>query len=174
MIKWISVTATIILYVITCDAQFTDQTTTCADVQQKLQSLSTALQAWCNNTSMVTWTSVPQTKIGTSNLQNAETTSYNIPSVIPSTAREVFIFVGAFQGRTSYAGHPDSLKIYTLQGTNRYEQYLYLFPYNYNNAFNTNSDNLWFPMPTDKMIYLEVPVAQGPNAEAELFVIGYR
>jgi len=154
--------------------EFTDQTATCADVQQNLQSLSTALQAWCNDTSMVTWTSVPQTKIASSKLQIAETTSYNIPSVIPSTAREVFVFVGAFQGVTGYVGHSDSLKIYTLQGANRYEQYLYLFPYNHNSVINTNSDNLWFPMPTNRMIYLEVPVAQGPNSEAELFVIGYR
>ena len=173
MTKWISVTAVIILYAITCDAQFMDQTATCADVQQKLQSLSTTLQAWCNYTSTVTWTSVPQTEIGSSDLLNAATTSYKIPNVIPSTAREVFIFIGAFQGQANKVGHADSLKIFTVEGTNSYEQFLYLYS-DHQNATNTNSDNMWFPMPSNRMIYLEVPVAQGPACGASLYVIGYR
>ena len=173
MTKWISVTAVIILYVITCEAQFTDQTATCADVQQKLQSLSTALQAWCNYTSTVTWTSVQQTLIGTSDLRSAGTTPYNIPSVIPSTAREVFILVGTFQGDASEVGHSDFLKMYTQQGTNSYEQYLYLYSY-LQEAVSTNSDNMWFPMPSNRLIYLEVPLDHGPHCWAELYAIGYR
>lgn len=173
MTKWISVTTVIILYVITCDATFTDQTATCADIQQNLQSLSTALQAWCNHTSTVTWTSVPRTEIGTNNLARPETFPYNIPTVIPSTAREVFVFVGAYQGDEYNNRDPDFLKIYTLQGTNSYEQYLYLMPY-FQSAYNTNSDNMWFPMPSNRLIYLQVPVAHGPNCMAVLYAIGYR
>ena len=138
-------------------SSLTRRLVTCADVQQKLQSLSTALQAWCNSTlNTVTWTSVPQTEIGTSDLQRATTIPYEIPAVIPSTAREMLILVAALQGQANNIGNQYFLKIYTLQGTNRYEQYLYLYTWP-QYAINTNSDNMWFPMPSNRMIYLEVP-----------------
>ena len=143
MTKWISVTATIVLYAIMCDAQYP-------------------------------WVSVQLTKIGNSNLKQAEKFAYDIPSVIPNTAREVFILVGAYQGNFSIQGAPpDFLKIYTQQGNNTYEQYLYLYSY-IQNSFNTNSENMWFPMPSNRNIFLEVPIPQGSNCAAELYAIGYR
>jgi len=142
MTKWISVTAAIILYVITCDATFT-------------------------------WTSVPLTKIGTSDLQSGGTIHYQIPDVIPDAAKEVFIHVAAFQGNT-YLDRElnDFLKIYTVNGYNTYEQYLYLYGYP-QDAVNTNSDNMWFPMSSNRSIYLEVPVVNGPHCWVGLYAIGY-
>ena len=35
-----------------------------------------------------------------------------------------------------------------------------------------NSDNMWFPMPPNRSLYLTVPVAQGKSIRADLYIIG--
>ncbi len=42
------------------------------------------------------------------------------------------------------------------------------------NAFNSNSENMWFPMPPNRRVYLTVPEAYGVKAMAFISVIGYR
>jgi hypothetical protein len=119
-----------------------------------------------------TWTSVPKTNIGNSNLQHASTVSFTIPSVIPSTAREVLIHAGVFSGYTN-RGPDHDLKFFTQIGTTRYEKYLLVYSYP-QLAYNTNSDNMWFPMPLNRRIHLAVPTAHGPDAGVRLYAIGYR
>ena len=118
------------------------------------------------------WTSVPLTSIGTSNIKHAQTLSFTIPSVIPSSAREVLVHAGVFSG-TSNRGPYHDIKVFTQIGTTRYEKYLLLYSWN-QDAYNTNSDNMWFPMPPNRRVYLTVPAAHGDNAGARLFAIGYR
>ena len=118
------------------------------------------------------WTSVTKTSIGTSNLRHASTITFTIPSVIPSTAREVLIHAGVFSGGSNRGPYHD-LKIFTQIGTHRYEKYLMIHSWD-QAAINTNSDNMWFPMPTNRRVYLTVPAAHGNNAGVRLFTIGYR
>ena len=91
------------------------------------------------------WISVPETEIGTFVLQEATTESFLIPNVIPDDARDVLVFASISSGHTSRVPY-DNVKIYTLRGSRRYEQYLGLRTWD-QNAVNTNSDNMWFPMP---------------------------
>ena len=125
-----------------------------------------------SNCSPYNWTSVPMTTVGSSNFQHAATFSYTIPYVIPSNAREVLVHAGFYTG-LSNNGPLQYLKIFTQIETNRYEQYLMVFSYP-QNAFNTNSDNMWFPMPPNRLVHLTVPAATGKNSGVRLFVIGYR
>ena len=120
----------------------------------------------------VNWTSVTKTSIGSSNLQHASTMTFTIPNIIPSSAREVLIFVGASSGYSNRGPYHD-LKVFTQIGTNRYEKYLTLYSYE-QSAWNTNSDNMWFPMPPNRRVYLTVPAAHGNYVNARLFAIGYR
>ena len=160
----------------------------CANVLQRLQSLSEAVQVMCGSSTTpppatghqqqcdcsypVTWTSVQKTDIGSNNLQHAGTLTYTIPSVIPSAAREVLVLANLYCG-WSTRGPAQDIKIYTLQGTQRYEKYLYMYSYS-DGQVNTNSDNMWFPMTTNRRIYMEVPAAHGDNCFGSLKAIGYR
>ena len=120
----------------------------------------------------VTWTSVPITSIGSTNLRTPSTFSYTIPNVIPSTAKEVLIYAILASGsaNSNIAQH---VKIFTQEGSNRYEQYLY--NYGYGRVFvNTNSDNMWFPMPSNRRIMMTVAIDQGANCHAQMYAIGYR
>ena len=92
--------------------QASDQEDTCTEVQQKLQTLSEAVQTLCGSSTpspttaqpipvvqqcdcspAVNWTSVTRTLIGTSQLRQIGTLAYDIPSVIPSNAREVLVVI---------------------------------------------------------------------------------
>ena len=121
------------------------------------------------------WTSVPKTDVGSSSLTHTGTFSFTIPSVIPSTASEVLIYVAAHSGgadRGSTSKDYD-ITLFTQIGTIRYEKYLHLFPY-FHIAINTNSDNMWFPMPPNRRVYLALQTAHGANVLARLYAIGYR
>ena len=126
----------------------------------------------CTCSPSVTWTSVTRTRIGSTNLRHPSTLSYSIPNVIPSTAKEVRIYISAQTGGSDRGAY-QQLKIFTQEGSARYEQYLFLQSWA-QNAINSNSENMWFPMPTNRRVYLTVQTDQGPNCEAELFAIGYR
>ena len=117
-----------------------------------------------------TWTSVPITSIGGTNMRHPNTFSYAIPSVIPSKAKNVLVYA------TMYTGHANrvsqNIKVFTQNGGKRYEKYLYSFSYP-QSAINTNSDNMWFPMPVNRRIYMTVTHDAGTNSRAELYVVGY-
>ena len=150
----------------------------------KMNGLKAALESMCGNSiptstpppiqqyyHPVNWTSVTKTSIGSSDLRHASTMTFTIPNIIPSSAREVLIFVGIHSG-TSDRGPNHDLKVFTQIGTNRYEKYLTLYSWT-QDAWNTNSDNMWFPMPPNRRVYLTVPAIHGRNAGARLFAIGY-
>ena len=140
-------------------------------MMEKMNALKTALDGVCSDsipTSTVqqlsypvTWISIPFTQIGTTNLKHAATLSFTIPSVVPSSAKEILIHAG-FSTGTSNNGPLQYIKIFTQIGTTKYEKYLMMLSYP-QNAHNTNSDNMWFPMPPNRRVYLTLQTAVGNN-----------
>ena len=150
----------------------------------KMKGLKAAIESMCGNSiptssppliqqydHPVNWTSVTKTHIGSSNLRHVSTITFTIPNIIPSDAKEVLIFVSVESGRARN-GHAQDLKIFTQIGSTRYEKYLTVLAYP-QEAWNTNSDNMWFPMPPNRRVYLTVPAVHGGNVGARLFAIGH-
>ena len=118
------------------------------------------------------WTSVPLTKIGHSDLKDAATFSYPIPDSIPSSALEVLVYVAIDSGPSNRA--TNHLKFYTQIGDKRYEKYLFLHPWDVQEGISYNSENMWFPMPPNRLVYFTVSAALGDNVGVGLYTIGYR
>ncbi len=136
------------------------------------------MEALCEGTNVAiptvrnTWTSVPRTYIGSTDLRHPNTFSFVIPNVIPSTAKNVLIYTVMFCGEANVA-NTLHLKVFTQDGSNkRFEKYLYMLTYS-QVAYNTNSDNMWFPMPINRRIYMTVDRDVGTNCGAYLYAIGY-
>ena len=168
------------------------QPAACSNVQQPLQELTKAVQSLCSSTTatpvtvneppvvqqcdcghVVNWTSVSMTEIGRSNLQHTGTLAYNIPSIIPNSANEVLILVCARVGYTGPSDRVHYIKIYTEENSQQYEQYIYIMTY-HQNAFNTNSDNMWFPMTSGRQVFVKLSSSHTGNLRLILHVIGYR
>ena len=127
----------------------------------------------CGHSAAVTWTSVPITKVASSLLRQTGTQSYDIPSVIPSSAKEVLVLADVQAG---YSGPNDVIhyvKIYTQQNSHKFEKYIVLKSY-HQSAWSVNSDNLWFPMTANRKVYVESSRAHTMNLKLNLNVIGYR
>ena len=168
------------------------QNNACVEVRQKLQALSEAVQTMCGSStpspttatppsieqqcdcgSAVNWTSVTMTSIGSTNLRHTGTLAYDIPSVIPSSAKEVLVLASVGVGNSGPRGRSHFIKIYTQQGSHQYEKYIYIMSYP-QSAINTNSDNLWFPMTTGRQVFVELSYAHTTNIHFYLHAIGYR
>ena len=67
----------------------------------------------------------------------------------------------------------ENLKIYTQIGKNKYEKYILIMSH-VQPGMSFSSENMWFPMPSDRLIFLTVAVAHGSNAGVGFFVTGYR
>ena len=118
------------------------------------------------------WTSVPRTELGQSKLGQVTTESFVIPAVIPDSARDVLIFASVSSGYSGKASY-DEVKIFTQRGSKHYEQYLGVATWT-QSAINTNSDNMWFPMPNNRRVYVTVPKAfGGPGTTFRIAVVGY-
>ena len=55
----------------------------------------------------------------------------------------------------------------------RYKHYLHMYGYR-QGAYNTNSDNMWFPMPSNRMLHVEVPLEFTGHCTSVARVIGHR
>ena len=120
-----------------------------------------------------TWTSIPIGHFGGSNLQSAGTTSFVIPSSIPDSAKEVLVYAEIETGGSGPSDVVSRLQLYTEEGSKRYEQYILVHTYN-NRAWNTNSDNMWFPLMINRRLYLQNPNAHTGRVSIAVYVIGYR
>ena len=77
--------------------------------------------------------------------------------------------------RAGYSGPNQGhfIKIYTEQNQKQYEKYIYVRSYG-QNAWNTNSDNLWFPMTSGRQVFVESTLAHTGSIGVYLYAIGYR
>ena len=172
--------------------QVSSKEDTCTDVQQKIQALTESVQTLCGSSTaspttvtsaavqqcdcspIITWTSVPMTSIGTSNMQHTGTVAYDIPSVIPNSAKEVLVLASASAGISGPNYRTHYVKIYTEQDQTQYEKYIFLTTYNQNAYHTTNSDNLWFPMTSGRQVFVKLTYAHTGGVHIHLHAIGYR
>ena len=134
--------------------------------------ISDKLYSLANYLISVPWTPVNKTHIGGNYLNTAHSLSYTIPSIIPSTAREVLVYSSANCGWSSINMAVDITYYVEVNGI-RYEHFLHTHAYR-QDAVNTNSDNMWFPMPPNRIVHVEAPLAIPDYCNTVTSVIGYR
>ena len=122
-----------------------------------------------------TWTPVRKTYIGRVHLTHPSNIylAFRIPSVIPSGVRAVLIYTTLECGRANQDVTQD-VQIFT-EGTYGYPHYLkYIYVHSYNqNAWNTNSENMWFPMPANRKVYMKYTRNSGARCYVTLYATGY-
>ena len=117
------------------------------------------------------WTPVSQ-HLGDHDLTTAATRSYGIPTTVPDTAREA-LFSADANSRTNGGNINNYIEYYVqINGTN-YTQLLHIQSSTALDGINTNSDNIWLPMPPNRRVYIRTSVAF-PECWAGIRMIGYR
>ena len=119
------------------------------------------------------WTSIPITNIAKFELSYATTHTIDIPYSIPDGAQEVLAYAVINVGASGLSNKRSNVQIYTQEDYKSYAKYIAVHDYP-QSAWSTNSENMWFPMTSNRKIYINVPRANEGNVDIELYVIGYR
>ena len=98
-----------------------------------MREFTTAFNRLCNSTTPepnpVEWNSIPLTRIGDINTKTTATQTFQVPSIIPQTAKEILVHAYIVGGSSSPALF--HVKVFTEQSpTRRFEKYLYLQTWN--------------------------------------------
>ena len=142
-----------------------------------MRELTTAFNRLCNSTTgpesnPVEWNSIPLTRIGDINTKTTATQTFQIPSIIPQTAKEILVHAYIVGGNSSPALF--HVKVFTEQSpTRRFEKYLYLQTWN-QSAHTMTADNMWFPLTPNRRVYLSLSTTTVGFVWGHIYVIGYR
>jgi hypothetical protein len=99
---------------------------------------------------------------------------FQIPDIIPdSDSASEFLLYATLNCGTSDIEMRANIIFYVERNGIRFEKFLRMHSYD-QNAWNTNSDNMWFPMPADRQIHLEIVPIAFRSCSSKLWVIGYR
>ena len=113
-----------------------------------------------------------KTRVANVKMDTTVTQAFHLStSIVPATATEVLLFVYVDVGTST--DKISDVEIYTLQNGVHYAKYISLHTYN-QNAWSTNTDNIWPPLFTSKTIYVKSPNAHYGNVRFYISVIGYR
>ena len=153
--------------------------TVCTNIESCLTTLSQGFTTLCNGTiptpscsCPVEWESFNMVDLGAINMASTSTQTYTLPDAVPTTAKQVLVYVFAYMGYSQdLLAH---LRIYTESSpTRRFEQYLLIKTYN-QDAYGTSSANIFFPMPSNRRVYVNLSRTLPGNVFGRVSVIGYR
>ena len=111
-------------------------------------------------------------EIGNVDMSKPGNQTFGLGAAIPVSAKEVLIYVNLQLGSCDSQVIED-IKIFTHDGNYEYAKYISLRSYT-QIAWNTNSENMWFPITMNKIIQVYWPTAVTGHASFTLSVIGYR
>ena len=119
----------------------------------------------------VEWESISLTRLGTINMGSTSTQSYTIPSTVP-TAKEVLVYIYVYMGTSSSLF--STMEVHTeVNTTRKFVKYLPLRTWS-QNAISSVSENMWFPLTSNRRLYVKLSVALTGSLYGFVNIIGYR
>ena len=91
---------------------------------------------------------------------------------MPDTATQILIYTTAYSGNTRELSIFMDVSVFVYIDERRLSQHLSLIGYP-QDAYNTNSDNMWFPVPANKIVNVEFPYGVPGISEVVLRAVGY-
>ena len=149
------------------------------DLEKRLKLLETKNNEKLQTKSDILWHPLPLTHIGgfDAGVPCGCTLQLQLPmNLIPADAKEVLLHTSVAAGSSLPHGGSFWLGIYIKEGQTTYRKTSRLTTCK-QDAWSNNTENMWFPMPTDRCVYLEVQRRSGPlerNVRCNISVIGYR
>jgi len=119
------------------------------------------------------WTPISKINLGSLPDKFIGTSTYSIPSAVPVTAKEIFVYAYIRTG-----GHNPSrdieFRIYTKEGSTEYSHYLFAHGY-HQDAWSYNSNTFWLPTTVAWQINITSSgTAVSGNVDSQLYLVGYR
>lgn len=119
-----------------------------------------------------TWTLVDGAPVWT--VDSIAEQAFPIPDIVPNDASDVLVYIVSGVGNSNSPENHVDWQIWTFnpKSNGKYLTLLHLVFYN-NPAWVTNSDNVWLPLTSERLIHSYLPV-RGNGSYQQIRVIGYR
>ena len=150
-------------------------------LEQRLQSLEVEYSKQLKLKSDILWHPLPlndSTLIGGffAGTPQGCTYQYQLPACIPGDAKEVLLHVVIRMGSSLPNGESYWLNVYVKDGQMKLFRALRITACT-QKAFSDNSENMWFPVTANRLVFLEVSKRTKPierDAKCCIYVIGYK
>jgi hypothetical protein len=96
-------------------------------------------------------------RIGSGKLNPPQIYQYNLANIVPETATQVLLYATIYSGNTYDSTILVDVSIFVYVDEKRLAQHLFIIAYR-QDAYSSNTNNMWFPVPSNKMLYIQVPV----------------
>ena len=94
-------------------------------------------------------------------------------NLVPGQAREILLLVACHSGSASPKGVTHCLSLFVEENGVRYAKYIHITTHG-QSALNDNTENMWLPMPTDRMLQFDVPQVFSGIITCNVILTGYR
>ena len=94
-------------------------------------------------------------------------------NLVPVQAREILLLVACHSGSAAPRGVTHRLSVFVEENGVRYAKYIHITTYG-QNALNDNTENMWLPMPTDRMLHFDIPQVFSGIITCNILLTGYR
>ena len=110
--------------------------------------------------------------IGRESLNRPGLYQFSIANLVPDTATQFLIYATVFSGNTYSPSVFMDVSVFVYVDEKRLAQHLFVIGHE-QVAFSINSDNMWFPVPSNKLVYVLVPEGVPGYAWFRFHAIGY-
>ena len=117
------------------------------------------------------WTPTSKTRLGNISLSTTATQAFHLPALIPASANNTLLFVDIQAGRSS-PDRSSHVKLYATHNGVQYTKYISVHTYD-QEAWSTNSDNIWLPVLPNRVIYAQSPSEHSGHIISTIDIIGY-
>lgn len=158
---------------------FEENDTRIHQLERRVDQVEENLMRELNNKSYIKWSPIDShLLIGMSRGKAlAGVLSSRIPDdLVPKEAKEILLLVAMHSGNTYQVPMSTQyLTIFVKDGATgmRYEKYLHYTTYK-QDAWNSNTENMCLPMPSDRTVCVKVPKTFENNIWCNIFLMGYR
>ena len=146
-------------------------------LEQQIDKVETKIEHELSQKSNIKWTPVDPCHqfLCVSNGTPRGIKQCHIPErFVPSQAREIMILLGVHcGGTTTPLSSLQCITVFVEEGGVIYSKYIKVSTHR-QDAWNDNTDNVWLPMPTNRVVYVDVPIEFGKNFWSDVLLTGYR
>lgn len=145
-------------------------------LEQRIAAVGRNIDCELNGKRGIKWTTVtPSYKLL---LINSSTrpgvTKCRIPdSTVPPDSREIMVLLSLHMGNSLPHNVQVVIKVFVEDDGVRYTKFMEFRPYK-QKAWNDNTNNVWLPMPTNRIVHVETPVKFDGDLWCDVLLVGHR
>ena len=145
-------------------------------LEQSIDEFESNVDHKLNNKSNITWTNIDPCHplfLATVRTPPGIKPCHVPEQIVPDVAKELLIMIGIHCSGVTPHGQVQCISVFVEEDGVHYSKYIKFSPHKMR-AWNDNIDNVWLPMPRNRVVHVHIPVQFGNSFWSDVLLIGYR